>query len=92
MMNLLKGLLVGLAFSLAGTAGAYAAASCGENTGAAATGEPIVIAGSLITLIGGTFKCLRERLRGFLGQGAARPRAVAVYPLLRRTALWRRVR
>jgi branched-chain amino acid transport system substrate-binding protein len=43
MMNLLKGLLVGLAFSLAGTAGAYAAASCGENTGAAATGEPIVI-------------------------------------------------
>ncbi|WP_374708730.1 ABC transporter substrate-binding protein [Shinella sp. CPCC 101442] len=43
MMKLLKGLLVGLAFSLAGTAGAYAAASCGENTGAAATGEPIVI-------------------------------------------------
>ncbi|MCR6502716.1 ABC transporter substrate-binding protein [Shinella sp. CPCC 101442] len=42
-MKLLKGLLVGLAFSLAGTAGAYAAASCGENTGAAATGEPIVI-------------------------------------------------
>lgn len=43
MMKLLKGLLLGLAFSLAGTAGAYAAASCGDNTGAAATGEPIVI-------------------------------------------------
>ncbi|WP_409530346.1 ABC transporter substrate-binding protein [Shinella sp.] len=43
MMKLLKGLLVGLAFSLAGTAGAYAAATCGENTGTAATGEPIVI-------------------------------------------------
>nr|WP_313525159.1 ABC transporter substrate-binding protein [Shinella sp.] len=42
-MKLLKGLLVGLAFSLAGTAGAYAAATCGENTGTAATGEPIVI-------------------------------------------------
>lgn len=43
MMKVLKGLLVGLAFSLAGTAGAYAAASCGEGTGTAATGEPIVI-------------------------------------------------
>ncbi len=43
MMKLLKGLLVGLAFSLAGTAGAYAAASCGDGTGTAATGEPIVI-------------------------------------------------
>lgn len=43
MMKVLKGLLVGLAFSLAGTAGAYAAASCGDGTGTAATGEPIVI-------------------------------------------------
>ncbi len=43
MMKVLKGLLVGLAFSLAGTAGAHAAASCGEGTGTAATGEPIVI-------------------------------------------------
>ncbi|WP_421580188.1 ABC transporter substrate-binding protein [Shinella sp. M31] len=43
MMKVLKGLLVGLAFSLAGTAGAYAAASCGEGTGTTATGEPIVI-------------------------------------------------
>ncbi|MBO9630160.1 MAG: ABC transporter substrate-binding protein [Shinella sp.] len=42
-MKVLKGLLVGLAFSLAGTAGAYAAASCGDGTGTAATGEPIVI-------------------------------------------------
>nr|WP_314087126.1 ABC transporter substrate-binding protein [uncultured Shinella sp.] len=42
-MKVLKGLLVGLAFSLAGTAGAHAAASCGEGTGTAATGEPIVI-------------------------------------------------
>lgn len=43
MMKVLKGLLVGLAFSLAGTAGAHAAASCGDGTGTAATGEPIVI-------------------------------------------------
>ena len=43
MMKLLKGLLVGLAFSLAGAAGAHAAASCGDGTGTAATGEPIVI-------------------------------------------------
>jgi len=43
MLKVLKGLLVGLAFSLAGTAGAYAAASCGDGTGTAATGEPIVI-------------------------------------------------
>lgn len=43
MMKVLKGLLVGLAFSLAGAAGAHAAASCGEGTGTAATGEPIVI-------------------------------------------------
>ncbi|MCJ8055695.1 ABC transporter substrate-binding protein [Shinella curvata] len=42
-MKVLKGLLVGLAFSLAGAAGAHAAASCGDGTGAAATGEPIVI-------------------------------------------------
>ncbi|RFZ81512.1 branched-chain amino acid ABC transporter substrate-binding protein [Shinella sp. WSJ-2] len=42
-MKVLKGLLVGLAFSLAGAAGAHAAASCGEGTGTAATGEPIVI-------------------------------------------------
>lgn len=43
MMKVLKGLLVGLAFSLASAAGAHAAASCGEGTGTAATGEPIVI-------------------------------------------------
>lgn len=43
MMKVLKGLLVGLAFSLAGAAGAHAAASCGDGTGTAATGEPIVI-------------------------------------------------
>nr|WP_298103247.1 ABC transporter substrate-binding protein [uncultured Shinella sp.] len=42
-MKVLKGLLVGLAFSLAGAAGAHAAASCGDGTGTAATGEPIVI-------------------------------------------------
>ncbi|EFM55994.1 ABC transporter substrate-binding protein [Brucella inopinata] len=43
MMHLLKGLLLGLALSLAGAAGAQAAASCGDNTGQAATGKPIVI-------------------------------------------------
>jgi len=43
MLKVLKGLLVGLAFSLAGVAGAHAAASCGDGTGTAATGEPIVI-------------------------------------------------
>ena len=42
MLKVLKGLLVGLAFSLAGVAGAHAAASCGDGTGTAATGEPIV--------------------------------------------------
>ncbi len=39
----LKGLAVGLALTLLSAAGAQAAATCGENTGQAATGEPIVI-------------------------------------------------
>ena len=43
MIRLLKGLLFGLAFGLAGITGAQAAASCGDNTGQAASGEPIVI-------------------------------------------------
>jgi len=43
MRRLLKGLLFGLAFGLAGITGAQAAASCGDNTGQAASGEPIVI-------------------------------------------------
>ncbi|PWE54089.1 branched-chain amino acid ABC transporter substrate-binding protein [Metarhizobium album] len=43
MTRLLKGLLFGLAFGLAGITGAQAAASCGDNTGQAASGEPIVI-------------------------------------------------
>lgn len=43
MIRLLKGMLFGLAFGLAGISGAQAAASCGDNTGQAASGEPIVI-------------------------------------------------